>query len=169
MLNGTEYNNVRIQVLPVGVEAPDYSKDIPKSHRKNAPKCSEVEEVEIVELEDDDEVVEFEETDSLEIAVSIDCRNGYLTLRGKFYDVNETMTWLASLGTKSSKDIMLGDGMFHVFGDDNDGSYRYFRGDFMHKTPARCFGLVEVEPMEDGGCVWRDFSDFEVEATFNLF
>lgn len=182
MLNNTEYNNVRICVLPVGVEAPDYSKgyNLPKSHRKYAPKCresyeEEVEDEEVVDFDEsevvEEEVLELKEVEEVtdKVTVTLVCFNGMLTLSGNFMSITEVMSWFRELGAKSSKDITLSDdGIFNIHGDSNDGSYRYFRGDFMHKDPARCFGLVEVEPIEDGGRVWRDFTDFDVKATFNL-
>jgi len=173
MLNNTECNNVLIRVLPVGVEAPKYDVEMPKSRRKNAPKHEEEIELEEVEVEECEEL-EFiddyveEEVVEHEAQISLTCFNGSLTLGGTLRAINEVMQWLARLGVENTKDIKLGDDAFNIYGDCNDGSYRYFRGDFMHKDPARCFGLVEVEPIEDGGRVWRDFTDFDVKATFNL-
>ena len=165
MLNNSEHDNIMIKVLPVGVEAPDYCKgrNLHKSHRKNAPKYEEVEEM--IELEDN---ISEEVTTTQEVTLTIECFNGSITVSGNLMKVNEVMQWLSRLGLESSKDIKIVDDAFNISGDYNDGNYRYSRGDFMHKDPARCFGLVEVEPIEDGGRVWRDFADFDVNATFNL-
>lgn len=171
MLNNTEYNNVLIRVLPVGVEAPKYDAEMPKSRRKNAPKheIEEFEECEELKFVEEDMVELVEMVVEQEVQIVLTCFNGSLTLSGNLRAINEVMQWLARLGVESTKDIKISDDAFNIYCDCNDGSYRYFRGDFMHKEPARCFGLVEVEPIEDGGRVWRDFSDFDVVATFNLF
>jgi hypothetical protein len=133
---------------------------------------------EIIEFEDfDEEWYEKEYPKDVFVEKTIRCANGTMTIKCSEYQFNEIHTWFYDLGAfvdysdDTFNAIELDEsGIFHIFGDDNDGNYRYFRGDFMHKIPARCFGLVEVEPLEDGGQVWRDFSDFdEVEVTFNLY
>ena len=156
MLNRTEHNNTVICVLPVGVEPPKYN-EFPKSSRKRAPKSHT-----------DINLDEMRQT-------SIRCNNGVIHIKGSRDKCLEVMEWLEMFGVKifsrthKDNNITIDEsGIFHVFGDDNDGSYRYYRGDFMNKKPYKCFGLVEVEPVEDGGRVWRDFSDFDVEFTFNL-
>lgn len=155
MLNKTEYNGIMICVLPVGIEAPKYG--MPKMlRRKFAPKREVVETNEIRQT-------------------TIRCNNGVIHIKGLRDKCVEVEEWLKMFGITSFSGIHKDEnitidecGAFHIFGDENDGNYRYFRGDFMHGSPHKCFGLVEVEPMEDGGKVWRDFSDFDVEVTFNV-
>ena len=176
MLNKTEYNGVVICVLPIGVEAPSNG-SFPKSSRKKAPKSKVSKKEEVVEFEDlDDEWYEKEYPKDVFVEETIKCENGTMTIKCSKYQLNEIHTWLYKLGafvgySDDTFAIELDEsGIFHIFGDNNDSNYRYFRGDFMHKTPEKCFGLVEVEPLEDGGQVWRDFSDFdEVDVTFNLY
>jgi hypothetical protein len=156
MLNKTEYNGVYISMLPLGVKPTKYNK-LHKSSRKNAPKR---------------EVVETNEMRQ----TTIHCNNGTIHIKGERDKCVEVAEWLKMFGITSFSHIHKNEnitidesGVFHIFGDENDGNYRYFRGDFMHKEPYKCFGLVEVEPMEDGGQVWRDFSDFDVEVTFKVY
>lgn len=106
---------------------------------------------------------------------SIRCNNGVICIKGARDKCLELMKWLEMFGVKTFSrkhedyNITLDEsGIFHIFGDENDGNYYYIQGDFGHKTPYKNIGLVEVEPFEDGGRVWRDFRDFDVEVTFNL-
>lgn len=182
MLNNREHNNIIVKVLPVGVEAPDYCKgtNLPKSHKKCAPKYAEeiIEEETIIEDETsiEDEIIEFDEVVEddevlekvFDVSTIIQCSNGYIEIAGSLASVNEVLNWLAILGARKTSSIELSGDCFHVFGDMNEG-YRYFRGDFMHKEPEKCLGLVEVEPDEDGGRVWRDFADFDdIKVSINL-
>lgn len=156
MHNKSEYNETVICVLPVGIEPPKYG--VPKMSRKKfAPKRYH-----------NEEAIEFRQT-------SIRCDNGVIHIKGERSKCIEVEEWLKMFGVDSfsgkhkDENITLDEsGAFHIFGDENDGNYRYFRGDFMHKDPYKCLGLIEVEPMEDGGQVWRDFSDFDVEVTFKM-
>lgn len=107
---------------------------------------------------------------------SIRCNNGVICIKGTRDKCAEVMEWLEmfNISTFSHKHkdepiILNESGMFHIFGDDNDGNYRYCRGDFMHKDSHKNKGIVDVETMEDGGQVWRDFRDFEVEVTYKMY
>lgn len=107
---------------------------------------------------------------------SIRCNNGIIHIKGERYNCEKVMEWLEMFGVKTFSqrhkdyDITLDEsGVFHIFGDDNDGSYRYFRGSFMNKVPYKCFNIVEVEPLEDGGRVWRNFDDFDVDVKFTMY
>lgn len=57
------------------------------------------------------------------------------------------------------------------YGDKNDGRYEsvgYGKNYYIrHHIPAKCFGIVEVEPLEEGGYVWRNFEDFEVDVEYH--
>lgn len=185
MLNNRECNNIMVKVLPVGVKAPDYCKgtNLPKSHKKCAPKYEEVFKEEILETEDvvekeaiefeevvieNEEIIEVDEVEVFDVSTTIQCSNGCIEIAGSLASVNEVLNWLAILGARKTSSIELSGDCFHIFGDMNDG-YRYFRGDFMHKEPEKCLGLVEVEPDEDGGRVWRDFADFDgIKVSINL-
>lgn len=101
--------------------------------------------------------------------VCIECVNGAIVLRGEEYDVNEACEWLKILGEGEVKNNIMVDesGIFSFcYGDKNDGDYIILDGNFVHSTPARTFGVVDVEPLEDGGYVWRNFEDFDVEAEY---
>lgn len=104
---------------------------------------------------------------------SIRCNNGIIRIKGNRYNCEKIMEWLDMFGIKTFSrihkdyDITLDEsGMFHIFDDINDGNYSYIHGNFIHKNPYKNIGLVDVEPLEDGGRVWRDLSDFNVEVTF---
>ena len=59
-----------------------------------------------------------------------------------------------------------------IYGDKNDGFYEsrgYGKNYYIvHPDSAKCLGVVEVEPEEDGGFVWRNFDDFEVDVDFEM-
>ena len=155
MLNNSEHNNVMVKVLPVGVEAPDYSKDRKSSARSTISSESFSEIVE-------DEVVR-------NTSITIECLNGYIALTGKYEKVCEVFSWLKRLGVHSPNDICIMNDAFHIGYDINDNNYGYTYEDgqayVYHAAPEKCMGIVRIEPDNDGGRVWRNFEDFdEVEA-----
>ena len=110
------------------------------------------------------------------------CSNGILKFKGSEYHLNELHTWFYELGyvfegkkgVYNTPVIELAEddegGIFHLFGDLNDGKYNFVHGNIVHHTAAKTFGAVVVECEEDCGYVWRNFEDFdEVEVEFYVF
>lgn len=103
------------------------------------------------------------------VEMPIECVNGVIMLRGTEYNLLEVVDWLMRLGKgQVTNNIMIDESETFSFcyGDKNDGHYIILDGNFVHGAPTKTFGVVDVEPLEDGGFVWRNFEDFDVEADF---
>lgn len=100
---------------------------------------------------------------------TLQCDNGHIEIIGHPYYIKDCRNWLVQLGAFTQKVHMnLLYGLFHIFGDINDGRYVILDGEWVHSTPLKTIGAMDVEPDEDGGRVWRSFDNHEVSAVFHL-
>lgn len=108
------------------------------------------------------------------MTMKIECVNGWMTITGEERYVQEVYEWLVRLADGAeniTNNIMLDESYIFsfIYGDKNDGEYILIDGNFVHKYAAQTLGVVDVEPLEDGGYVWRNFEDFdEVDVTFEI-